>query len=503
MNCYICGAEVLGAHTCPNCGADILLYRQIIYASDVYYNEGLSKAQVRDLSGAIASLRQSLSYNKYNSRARNLLGLVYFEIGEAVRGLNEWVICKSLDPNDTMADYFLDKVGNTTGYLEDIKSTIKKYNQALAYVKAGSRDLAIIQLKKILSTKHKMICAYHLLAICYIQEKRYHEARKLLLQAMKIDTGNTTTSTYLAEVKDLIKTYGGKSAEFESSIFEGGDSYAEDSRFKSFMETTRGVLLNIAIGCAIGVALSLGLIGPHINSVMVEEEASDMRGFADELTKARADASHYQSVAEELQSKLDGYEGGADVKGSYEELLLCRQAFEEGDNETAKSHMVNVNYDQLDDAGKEIYNSLSGTLMPYVVEEEFNNAIAFYEEANYSSAISNLTKVIEFDETYAEGKAIFMLADCLRLSGQTPKAAIYYTKCMELYPNNRWGRSAENYAKVISNGEPVGNEPTDISDHSFAEDNTGAGTTEVSEAPVVDPWQQQWTAEQLMILLGQ
>ena len=503
MNCYICGAEVGGAHTCPNCGADILLYRQIIYTSDVYYNEGLSKAQVRDLSGAIMSLKQSLSYNKYNSRARDLLGLVYFETGEVVRGLNEWVISKSLNPNDTVADELLNKVGGTVSYFDDIKSTIKKYNQALAYAQAGSRDLAIIQLKKIISSKIKIVSAYHLLSICYIQEKRYNEARKLLLQAMKIDTGNTTTSTYLAEVKELIKKYGGKSAEYEGSIFEGSDSYVEDSRFKSFMETTRGMVLNIAVGCAIGVALSLGLIGPHINSVLVDEEAADMRSFADELTKARADASHYASVAEDLQSKLDGYEGGADVKGSYEELLLCRQAFEEGDNETAKSHMININYDQLDDAGKETYNSLSGTLMPYVVEEEFNNAIAFYEEANYSSAISNLTKVIEFDETYADGKAIFMLADCLRLSGQTPKAAIYYTKCMELYPNNRWGRSAENYAKVISNGEPVGNEPTDISEHSVVDDSAGGGVTEIGEAPVVDPLQQQWTAEQLMILLGQ
>lgn len=31
-----------------------------------------------------------------NTNARNLLGLVYFEMGESVKALSEWVISKSL-----------------------------------------------------------------------------------------------------------------------------------------------------------------------------------------------------------------------------------------------------------------------------------------------------------------------------------------------------------------------------------------------------------------------
>ena len=53
-------------------------------ASNEYYNDALAKASVRDLSGAIESLKTSLKFNKLNIDARNLLGLIYFEMGEVV-----------------------------------------------------------------------------------------------------------------------------------------------------------------------------------------------------------------------------------------------------------------------------------------------------------------------------------------------------------------------------------------------------------------------------------
>ena len=51
---------------------------KLAYQSNYWYNDGLAKAQVRDMSGAITSLKKSLQYNRSNLAARNLLGLVYY-----------------------------------------------------------------------------------------------------------------------------------------------------------------------------------------------------------------------------------------------------------------------------------------------------------------------------------------------------------------------------------------------------------------------------------------
>ena len=73
--------------------------KKILYQSNHWYNDGLRKAQIKDMSGAIVSLRRSLQYNRENIAARNLLGLVYYGRGEVAEGLVEWIISKNLRPD--------------------------------------------------------------------------------------------------------------------------------------------------------------------------------------------------------------------------------------------------------------------------------------------------------------------------------------------------------------------------------------------------------------------
>ena len=136
MNCINCGAFLTDTDLdyCPHCGANVLIQKKVDYLSKLYYNQGLEKASIRDLSGAISCLKQSLAYDKRNIRARNLLGLVYFETGEVVAALSEWVISKNYQPRDNAASRYLNEIQNNPSRLDTINQTIKKYNQALLYL---------------------------------------------------------------------------------------------------------------------------------------------------------------------------------------------------------------------------------------------------------------------------------------------------------------------------------------------------------------------------------
>lgn len=126
-------------------------YTKIIRVSNALYNDGLEKAKIRDLSGAIQSLQKSLRYYKGNTQARNLLGLIYYEMGEVADALSEWVLSRSLKPENNPADQYLEEIQSNRSQLGSVNQTIKKYNQALLYCQQDSKDLAIIQLKKVLS----------------------------------------------------------------------------------------------------------------------------------------------------------------------------------------------------------------------------------------------------------------------------------------------------------------------------------------------------------------
>ena len=111
MNCPRCNAAVAFTKLrCDNCGHDLTAYHKLVSLSNIYYNKGLSQAKVRDLTGAISSLKQSLQFNKLNTSARNLLGLVYCEMGDVVEALSQWVVSKNFSPDDNIAGTYIKKI---------------------------------------------------------------------------------------------------------------------------------------------------------------------------------------------------------------------------------------------------------------------------------------------------------------------------------------------------------------------------------------------------------
>ena len=190
MFCYNCGCHLSEHDFCTSCGADVSLYKKIMCMSNRFYNDGLEKAGVRDLTGAINSLRQSLKFNKNNIEARNLLGLVYFETGEVVAALSEWVISKNMRPEKNIADDYINMLQSNAARLDAINQTIKKYNQALNYAKQGNDYLAMLQLKNVVAAIPNFVDAYLLMALLSIKGENYDNARTFLDTILKIDPGS-------------------------------------------------------------------------------------------------------------------------------------------------------------------------------------------------------------------------------------------------------------------------------------------------------------------------
>ena len=126
MECYNCGAELTKEDFCPDCGIDVSVYKKIIRTANLCYNEGLARASIRDLTGAAECLKACLRYNKNHKEARNLLGLIYFEMGETVEALSQWVISKNLHPRDDIAARYLDEVQKNPAKLEARQSDDQK-----------------------------------------------------------------------------------------------------------------------------------------------------------------------------------------------------------------------------------------------------------------------------------------------------------------------------------------------------------------------------------------
>ena len=439
--------------------------KKIMYQSNSWYNDGLRKAQVRDMSGAIVSLQQSLQYNRENIAARNLLGLVYYGIGEVSEALVEWIISKNLCPRDNIADYYIKNVQNSANELESLNQAIKKFNQCLVYCQQNGEDLAIIQLKQVIASHPTFLKAYQLLALIYIQMNQNTKARQILIEAKKLDTTNELTLTYLQEVTKQRGGYGKnaersfrkpKSATVEYSL--GNETIIQPKRSPVRELAGRLAVLNIFIGAVIGAAIIWFLVAPAVNQSRSEKLNDQMRAYSEQIGTLDAQISaqsktleQYRAAGEEAQTAVDKANA---TTASYEKLLSVYDQYraESVNSSELADALLEINKDSMSDNGKNLYDSISGDIFPAACKRKTANAENSLDSGAYDDAIAELTKVLTMDSSYNDGKAIYLIAQAYQGKQDTENAKKYYQMYLDSYSEYRYADDAQEQLNALGGG---------------------------------------------------
>ncbi len=459
MRCMNCGAELTESAYCPNCGCDVSVQKQAIVLSGLYYNQGLEKAQVRDLSGAIDQLRRSLKFNKMNIPARNLLGLVYFEMGEVVAALSEWVISKNIQPEENIAVEYIENLQKDANRLDVINQTIKKYNIALENCMKGNEDVAMIQLKKILAQNPKLIKGYHLLSLLYLRSGDYEKARRLLKKAIKIDKTNTTTLRFLHEIDEqtgLMTTL-----EPRFSIWSGRDQGPEtevrgrhaQAQPVSFRETAMGAtLFNVLGGVVIGCLAMWFLVMPARTDAITQEAD---RKVAEYAANAASDSAQMESMNDQIINSQETVNTANDQitaankrATSYENLITAFNAYNNGDLEQAANALTAVDVDQLSVQAKQMYDLISGTASATMFTEYRDTGMELYDDYAYSDAITYLEQAKAINPT--DYDVLNYLANAYRAIGDYTNALVNYQTIVDTYPDTNRAESAREIMDEIA-----------------------------------------------------
>ena len=440
MKCFNCGADLKDSEYCSQCGADVKLYSRMLKLSNAYYNEGLEKAKVRDLSGAVLALRESLKIDKKNTNARNLLGLVYYEMGMAVEALTQWIISRSFQSSKNIADEYIESIQNNPARLDTVNTSLRKYNQALVYCQQGSYDLAIIQLKKVLSVNGKLLDAHLLLALLYMKVENYARARNEIKKVLAVDCNNTQALRYLKELnretdkdqpkeEEKNKDYIAYTRDNETIIQPVG--VKDNSGFHA--------ILNVVIGLVIGVAVMGLLIMPALQSKKSGELNKAVAEYSDQVDAKSATLDSLKQENESLKQQAEeatkAASDAADKVSSYEELLKAYASYSAGDSAAALQELEAINQDTLSDDAKTLYSSVFSEVGVTAVNDLYKTGYAAYEKGDYDTAIADLGKCYELDNT--QGDALYFLARSYHKSGDTENAKIYYQKVIEEFPNTR------------------------------------------------------------------
>lgn len=308
-----------------------------------YYNMGLERARLRDLSGAAECLKKSLHFNKYQTDARNLLGLIYYEVGEVGDALVQWVISMNLQPQENRADYYLGEIQRKKGSLDTERHMIRRFNQALVYAQNGSEDLAILQLVKVVEAKPNYVKAQLLLAILCIAREDYQKAGKSVYKVLQIDRNHPKALWY----KSIVKANTGSRTEREpekrklKNVLSHRQMEDDDVIIPpSYRENTKDMaVVNILAGLLLGAAVVFFLVMPANTRAINEKHNQEMLKYSESLSQAnqKADSLSDQIAGLEADKKtaedsLSTFTNDSDsVLAQYQNVIGILQAYKKDD----------------------------------------------------------------------------------------------------------------------------------------------------------------------------
>ena len=471
MICPKCGNQVSERKNhCDTCGVELSLYRKILQQSAHYYNRGLDCAKVRDLSGATVLLKRSLELNKRNTDARNLLGLVYFEIGETVAAFREWIFSKHYQPLDNPADAYLEMANADSVKLHAMNQAFQKYNLALESAQQGTDDLAVIQLKKVVGIHPNFVRAMLLLALLHMKANETERASRLLKRVLKIDRSNTTALRYLAEVEHSVTTgvpLNSEEQEAPLDVFTGGPAPAfEEEKYREDKPNIMA-FIGLLAGILIGIAVVFFLIVPGREAEIREEymaqeidyseslnlKIAQIRSLETKITAMELEREELERQVAETRTKIEyvAYENPdhmkmfvelVDAMNAYIDYLVDRQLKAEKDKEPdealclkAADALVEIDISLTEsEQAKQFYQKMCSNVLPEAASYRYITGKEAFDDKKYEEAIAALADAHRYDSDY--DRPMYYLGRSYQELGNKEQAIFYYDLLLKTCPDS-------------------------------------------------------------------
>lgn len=462
MKCIRCGRNVGADGFCTGCGFSNKHIAKAHNTANYYYNIGLEKVQMRDLSGAVTQLTRALTYNKEHKDARNLLGLVYYEMGEKGKAYIQWQISARLSNIDeNNAVLYIREMEEHPAVFEEINETAKKFNLALSYARQGSDDLAMIQIKKVLSLTPNFVRGHLLFALLHMRAGDKEEAKNDLNNALAVDNYNTTARKYLIEIGE------GKAPSLEeipTRITTKDNDNLKNVRpvdhYEDPNKETWKQFVYMLIGLAIGVIVMFVLVIPSVRAGVSVDYNNLKKEYKETVNKKDAEIAELQSDKESLEKtnnslnkSLSVYEGSDGKDSMYDCMLKALQAYEQSDYEKCAEELAKVDADLLpSETSRKLYTTMKENASPRAASQLYESGKSLFDTYKYEEAKKDLEASYKYEKSY---QTLYYLAMCYKRLGNTEKAYPYFYDIINNSGDEDLIRLAANYGLDLQKKDAI------------------------------------------------
>lgn len=446
MFCPKCGNEIAHSSQCLKCGINIDIYKRSKSISIKLYNKSLEQINNNDFSAAIISLIKSLEFDKANHNSRNLLGLIYFEIGEIGKALKQWVISNSLVKENNLAKEYIDTVQNSTNKLEKYNDAIKMYNKALEYANQKSEDMAIIQLKKALDLNPKFLEAYNFLALCYICEKDDEKALTYIEKALEIDIANEKALSYYIEIKQSTQ----RNLKIDKNIKNNSSNkYSSKIQADTKIQVKTSIFSKIS-GFIFGAVVMAIVIFVLVIPATKEKYSSQIAQLTESNNSMKEDLDNTLNLNNEsikkleennknIQAENEALKQQLDEKEQVQQVQQVSELYNNGNKEESAKLLLSLSdkYTAFPEETKILYDSLTNKILPDLSKTYYNDGKTKYNAKKYDEA-----RVL-FENSFAmsgeqsfSGDNLYYIGRIDEINGNIENAKIMYQRVINDYPKS-------------------------------------------------------------------
>ena len=456
MTCPNCRAKNIDRNKkCPSCGINPVTFATTTRLSNSFYNKGLGFAKDNNLTSAIDCLRKSVDFDKHNYYARNLLGLIYFEIGQIGDALKQWIISSSFTKDSAnLAIKYMEIVQDNQEELYKLNDAIVDFNQAVGYAVQENEDYAIIQLKKALETNPNFLQAMNLLAYCHLMSLKKSEAAPLVAKVLKVDKGNEIALEYykLIHGKTPVKPKPANKVEpvqitkSISRTYTTVDEPIRGSRVFNFSHVASFV---------IGTILTAVLLYIFVMPAMVRDRDFTIEDLGHILSSERQNHSEQiQSLNMTIQTQETSINSLTETNTELSrQINLAVQStavqnaselFAAGNSTEAANVLDMLNFNDMPEDVFEVANALRGQIFPIAAQQFYNSALAQFNSGNYENARTQFLRSLELapDAAIYIDDTIYFLGRIAMEQEQPDRAIQYFERLLLEFPSSNMASAA-------------------------------------------------------------
>ena len=436
--------------------------RKLEQMSNGYYNLSLSLAKERNLSSALNALSIALGLNKKNIDARNLYGLICFEMGEETKALISWVISINISQIGNPAQNYLQKIRNKSAYLEKSQDAISKYNKAISQIKTVNYDMARITLKQAVDIRPHFVKAMLALALLDIREGKSSEAKKLLDNVLSIDRFNTKAITYLEEMKPLTEKKArkeklsviGSPVKKEKNVENANNGMPVTEIYKNYSGMFTAI--NVGIGLIVGACAMVFLYMPTMKVALNNAHNKEIVEISQQLNDVNLSIETLKSENEGLNeqvNKLTEVNNTSTENMNYKLLqyvyfLGLIKEYNTKNYTRAAEIFSNLDVGQLTDVDNGLGISVTGTfaeMAPKMRDEGpkllLKVADGLNRSGDFAGAIGYYDAALRISPDYVEAK--YKKALAYKTMGDVDTANNLFTEIITNYPDDRFANESK------------------------------------------------------------